>query len=150
MSKWPRLSETLTGPRHPGKCQSCGVPWDLTVWQECDDHDQPEMRFVVLCNECEEKLVEPHPRLYVDWPDNKPWPGIMRICEQCLERDGLECRSKRQRRLGGPGMKVQSCQPMRGHMSFHDKNGRRTGRWFERYELPPSGCEGRITNEEDT
>ena len=148
MHNWPRLSETLTGPRDPGKCQSCGVEWDLTIWQECDERDKPEERFVVLCNECEEKLIEPHPRLYIEWTDNKPWPGIMRICRPCIHRYGLDCRCALQKRLGGPGMKVQSCEPMRGHMSFRDKNGRRTGKFFERYAMPPRDCEGRQTTEE--
>lgn len=98
------------------------------------DRDRPRC-FWEMCHRCNGSGIH----------DKKPWPGIMHICRPCVHHDGLDCRCSLQKRLGGPGMKVQSCEPMRGHMSFQDKNGRRTGKFFEWYAMPPRDCEGRQT-----
>ena len=100
-SNWPRLSDTLTAPRHPERCQSCGGAGDQR-WQECDQYDRPEAIIVTLCSACSGRLIEPHPRLYRALRQHQPWPGCMPLCVACVHRDGVRCRLAPMH--GGPGM----------------------------------------------
>src|SRR5688572_33178922 len=82
----PGLSETLTAPKSPDRCQSCGAPEptpngnvDATIqrfgltgllerWMECDPWDRDTHVVVVLCQRCSARLISPHPRLYKALP----------------------------------------------------------------------------------
>lgn len=141
--KWPRLTVQIQGERHPGKCQRCAQEWDLQIWQECDDCDQPEKKFIVLCDGCSEILIESHPRLYLEWPTNKPFPGLMaELCSDCASRDGLCCMSPLLIVNGGSGMKITAHD--RGAMHWHgtDQQGEPTGGIWENWG-PSQGCAGK-------
>lgn len=103
--KWPRLSETLTGPKHPGTCQSCGNAGE-DRWRECGDRDEFTPIIVVLCKPCTDLLIEPHPRLYHTLQKHEPCPGTHDLCVPCIHRDGLICRMDRAH--GGPGVALQA------------------------------------------
>ena len=78
-NRWPRLSESLSF-YEIGQCCKCGTPGDasqLITWQECDDSDQPERRYVVLCRPCGDKVIDRHPRLYIPLEQNTPVPGAI-------------------------------------------------------------------------
>lgn len=146
---WPRLSEDLEGPREPGVCQSCGRTAEndhvkITPWQEYDDHDQREQIFVLLCATCSNTLVGPHPRLYDYLPENKPEPGLMAICSDCLWRRGIYCENPHTTRNGGLGLRVDFPQPMLMHVSMKDRS--KSG-WHTFYPGPATACAGRLTRE---
>lgn len=110
---WPRLTETLTGPKSPDACQACGAnrsPGDLalTHWLECDDNDQKEPKLVVLCKPCADRLIEPHPRLYHQLSTHEPFPGGMELCLACKHRDGVRCTNPDAQINGGPGLKIKA------------------------------------------
>ncbi len=109
---WPRLSETLTGPRHPQRCQCCGCDETLTRWIECDRADEPTHVAVVLCRPCGHRLIEPHPRLYIATESAVPIPGCMALCVDCRHRDGVVCLHPGQKRLGGQGLAIHCPQPI--------------------------------------
>lgn len=94
---WPRLSQTLTGPKHPLRCQACGhghsAANPLARWQECDERDRPERVVIVLCQRCADQIIEPHPRLYRTVEHAQPWPGCMSVCATCAHRSGVACTS---------------------------------------------------------
>lgn len=137
---WSRLSETLPHPREPNRCQLCGeVDVALTVWQECDDADAPEQIYVVLCDLCEQ-VIEPHPRLYINQPRNKPLPGVMPQCAGCQHRDELTCRHPLLTANGGAGLLIKASQPTLIHFDGI-KGGRRHGWTEQRYANPPE-CSG--------
>lgn len=141
--EWPRLSETLTGPRSPIQCQGCGATSTrkLARWQEHDQADQREPIIVVLCEPCSSKLIEPHPRLYrhLDW--NEPFPGAMLICWDCTQREGVTCTSPLLLRNGGPGLPL----PAPDTVCFIDgvRNGRRFGERRQAWSKPTEECVGR-------
>ena len=144
---WTRLSETLPFEAQPDRCQSCGQTSLecralLHIWTEHDDRDQPERRFICLCARCSDKLIEPHPRLYSDLPDNTPAPGTMALCIQCVHRKGLNCTSRLAKFNGGPGINVTVAKPMVVHMDG-TKGGKRWSRWLNHYSTPPTACTGR-------
>lgn len=142
---WPKLSETLTGPRDPDHCQSCGEWGDAQPWCECDEKDTPTETHLMLCSECAEKIIEKHPRLYLDRHRNAPIPGAMQLCVDCIHRDALRCACPDAHRNGGCGIKIEHAEPS---VIFMDgtKGGRRCG-WTEmRYGCPPKSCSGRETS----
>lgn len=112
---WPRLSRTLTGPKVPDQCQNCGGPADLGVWREHDEDDKPGPIVVVLCLECSDRLIVPHPRLYGELDRNEPWPGVMTLCINCAHRAGVTC--PRAKVNGGPGMMITAPNAQRFHVS---------------------------------
>jgi hypothetical protein len=113
---WPKLSVQLTGPRHPGACQSCGATGEnLQLWREHDANDQPTYTVVVLCAPCAGRLIEPHPRLYSLLHRFAPFPGVMALCLDCRHRDGTACRSPKAKFNGGPGLEVLYPEPTRVH-----------------------------------
>jgi hypothetical protein len=74
--------------------------WVLSVFEECDDHDEPNGRFLVLCapgnhrGGCSEgPTIEDHPRLYVQryYGSGDVCPGAMPQCNSCQFRKGPEC-----------------------------------------------------------
>ncbi len=140
LKPWPRLS-AAPGLRHPRRCQRCSAEWDLQWWEECDDYDVPENILVILCLECSEKIIEPHPRLYRLLDENMPLPGAMVICHDCKHRDGLKCKCPRAKFNGGPGMKVVHSVPQRMFMDG-TKNGKPWGEVVYHYDSKPSDCDG--------
>lgn len=116
---WPKLSETLPGPRSPRQCSSCGVgaeDAELTVWRECDDADRPTSTVIVLCPPCAGRIIEPHPRLYqaTDISRGEPHPGAMPTCDDCSHRRGLVCGSPLLTANGGAGLPLRYPEPIRG------------------------------------
>ncbi len=142
MNQWPRLSADLPGTKHPDTCQGCGRHRDLvTIWQECDEHDQPELIFVVLCKHCSDRLIEPHPRLYKQRAAFDPMPGVMHLCIPCRHRDGTRCANMQASINGGPGLKIIGPKPSVAMVDGR-RNGRRCG-WREViYPAPPIACTG--------
>ncbi len=146
---WPRLSETLTHPRRPDACQSCGNQDRalLQLWIEHDDFDKPTSTLVCLCLSCSGRIVEPHPRLYDTAPRNAPLPGAMALCTACRHRDGLTCKHPDLGANGGPGISIRYSQPS---VMFVDgtRRRRRSGWQVKVYAEPPSACAGREVAEE--
>lgn len=144
--EWPRLSETLPTLR-PGTCSNCGCDdkWvgdKLTTWQEHDADDQPELRYVILCERCSEELIEKHPRLYGRLDPNAPMPGAHPFCSDCLKRSGLRC--LKTRAAGGPGIVINGTKGLSMHVDGVDpKTRKRFGRWITTYPLPPGSCNGK-------
>jgi hypothetical protein len=128
----------LAGPKHPHQCQACGGEGRLR-WQECDHRDQPELRLVVLCQACSDKLVEPHPRLYNLIHQNAPWPGCMDLCLNCAYREGISCQHPQAKANGGEGVSITVTKPAR---MFVDgvRAGKRFGYHQEIYGAPPVSC----------
>lgn len=108
---WPKLSETLPG-QMPGRCQQCDAgpqaeAEPLTYWQECDDDDRGTRVFIVLCQPCADRIIEPHPRLYRQQSDVMPMPGAMPVCLDCRYRERMDCVSPTAKFNGGPGLKYE-------------------------------------------
>jgi len=145
---WPKLSETLLAARHPTKCQSCGLPCTeenhtLQRWRECDEWDKPTAVIVVLCRTCSDRLVEPHPRLYVAIERYAPAPGCMALCIACRFREQLRCTHPDLAANGGQGLRIKFAHPS---TMFLDgtRGGRRSG-WTARvYSHAPTACIGRV------
>lgn len=146
---WPRLSVTLTeGRKAPNVCQSCGVVLPFADdqrchWQEHAPDDEPERIVVVLCKECSDRLIDPHPRLYRQLERWEPWPGAMRLCISCIHRDGVDCTHGDLKANGGPGLGMTMPKPTTGMWDGCGKDGRRTGGTFVHYDGPVSHCAGR-------
>lgn len=110
MPKWPKLSETLPDqdPGHCGNCTYMPIAGErLTYWQECDDKDQTTLAYVVLCQACADRIIEPHPRLYRQLPANEIMPGAMAFCGDCVHRDGLACKCPAAKANGGEGIELK-------------------------------------------
>lgn len=106
---WPKLSESLRSfPARPDQCRACGCPADLTHWRECDEDDAPGPVVVTLCQPCADRIVGPHPRLYVELAHREPFPASMLLCLNCRHRDGGRCACPMARFNGGPGMKIDA------------------------------------------
>lgn len=136
--KKPGLSETLGGPRHPNKCQSCAAP-DARRWREHDEWDKPLPVLVMLCETCTTQLIKPHTRLYASIDTLEPWPGAMAICLDCKHRAGLECRHPDLKQNGGKGLMLSVPKPSRVHLNY----GGGRGEWKNLYPGPVSKCAGR-------
>lgn len=112
MSEWPKLSETLTGPRGLHYCQSCGEELgELRAWQEHDEADRPTPVAVMLCPACANRLIEPHPRLYRQIAAGEPFPGAMPCCHGCRHAVALACRSPMLKANGGAGLPLRFPTP---------------------------------------
>jgi hypothetical protein len=147
----PGLSETLTRPRSPLTCQSCG--WMSTRhgyepgkryldrWQECDEFDRKTDVVVLLCNLCADRLIDPHHRLYHRLEPNRQFPAThVPLCMPCRWRDGLTCNSPMRLARGGPGLRLEQGEPASYH-ACGTRNGRRTG-WTGHIWPPVTGCPG--------
>lgn len=143
-SDWPRLSETLHY-YHPDRCAACNVgpTPDLQLWQEHSRIDEPQVRYVILCRACSDKIVDPHPRLYRQISRNTPAPGAMMICADCTKRTRLHCPVAKAN--GGPGMTIIADQPLTAFMDGADSKGRRRGWVAKLYSRPPSNCSAKTT-----
>ncbi len=142
--RWPRLSETLPHP-HPEECAACrdlGYDGDLVLWREHDDNDAPEMRFVVLCPKCSERLIESHARLYSATCSRAPAPGAMRICIDCVHRQRTRCLCPFAKANGGEGIVINSVKPTVYHIDRTVK-GKRVGDWHVSYAMAPTACSGK-------
>ena len=139
--RWPKLSESLGGPRDLFICQSCGTTdQELTRWRECNENDEPTRVVVMLCDACTDRLVQKHPRLYIEMDPYEPLPGSMGCCfRDCVHRDGLTCMNPKQRHLGGLGLRIAFPTPT---IAFVDgvRNGKRAG-WSEKWYHAPPECE---------
>lgn len=136
----PGLSETLTGPRDPRFCTSCGSDRaPLTPWREHDPHDQPIPVVILLCAVCSRQLIEPHARLYRALQPNEPWPGCMALCLECTRRNGLRCTHPDLVANGGNGLAILIEPPMRMHVC----RGRGRGGIVDLYTAPAHHCAGR-------
>lgn len=141
-NEWPRLSETLTGPRLPDACQSCGLSDGVTLsaWQEHDDEDRREMILVMLCRLCAKRLIDKHPRLYRQLEPNEPWPGAIPLCLDCRHRTDLRCGHPEARANGGPGIELRMPRPTITHVS---RSPRRLSGYVTIYPGPVRSCSGR-------
>jgi hypothetical protein len=124
----PGLSETLHFFPDPQQCQACGTADRLSRWRECDAFDKPTMVVVVLCDRCSKKLIDPHPRLYLQLQEHEPFPGVMEICVDCPMRKGVSCYSPLAKHNGGTGMRIDGARGIggffcggrgRGHAGCH-------------------------------
>ena len=140
---WPRLSETLTGPKHPNQCQSCGLaPTDmvlLTRWLECDDSDREEPIVIVLCRKCSDRLIDEHPRLYRQLAPHEPMIGVMELCIECRHRDGVRCTNSAAKINGGPGLEVIFPKPTSAFVCRRGGKGGLT----HLFQGPATWCSGR-------
>jgi hypothetical protein len=125
--KFPRLSLTLIGEKHPLKCQSCGSAETLSIWEERNDDDSRSPIGVIICKKCSDKLIEPHPRLYYEWSILAPFPGCMKTCVDCALRDGVTCTSGELTWRGGSGLRLTYPQPT---IAFVDGRNPKTGKRF--------------------
>jgi hypothetical protein len=136
----PRLTVTLTGPRDPHSCASCGELHPEEVWQECDHFDKPEPLFLLLCAKCSKRLIKPHERLYIDHQRNEPLPGTMDLCDNCIHRTGYACSQTKAH--GGPGILIRVAAPYTVHLNMGSKGGR----WMKLYSTGPTNCTGRVSD----
>jgi hypothetical protein len=144
MKSWPRLTETLPHAADPRYCGACGTAEKVTIWIEHDANDKPEMKFVALCLDCADKIIEPHPRLYGALGEHTPMPGCMKICLLCKHRAGLNCRSPLAKFNGGPGINVAASKPFTAFFDGQDPTTRRKRGWIQRmYPDAPTNCSGR-------
>lgn len=134
MSKFPRLSETMIGPRAPQECANCGDINPDELWQECDDNDQPEKIYFRLCKPCAKRIIKPHPRLYQSVDPNQPLPGLSDICDNCIHREGYNCNQTLA--SNGPGLKMFIAAPFVAH--FY-RSGGRSG-WERIYTEQAHAC----------
>ncbi len=148
---WPKLSETLSGPKQPGACQGCGTELgEFTLWQECDEADQPTAVIVILCTSCGDQRIEKHPRLYHDLHKYAPMPGSMQLCKACLHHDGVTCRHPDLKANGGPGLLIHFPPPRTIFWDGTTKGGGRRKGWVETvYPGPPTACAGREIKKEE-
>jgi hypothetical protein len=121
----PRLSRTLQGRRHRDHCQACDrhrteLESPLTMWQEHDDHDNPEPIFLMVCGQCnapsgrrtKTTMIEAHPRLYDEAHEHCWQPGIMHLCTDCQFHHDLTCTHPAQKSRGGAGLEISGPEPM--------------------------------------
>lgn len=157
VERWPRLSQTLRGPRDLQHCQACGtrgqlpgaeppalLAVELQVWREHDDQDKPEPLFLVLCGDCAGRRIEKHPRLYAEVDFRSPEPGVMPVCVLCRHREGFRCANPIAKANGGPGLRLDFPTPLEGFIDYSTgpKGGRRAGHRFVSYRGPVT-CAGR-------
>lgn len=144
--KWPRLTETLPKCTERNACRACGQIYEdgatLQLWQECDDQDKPQLRWLWVCEACEKKVITAHPRLYIGRTANSPAPGAMKICWGCSFSNQSRCDCPTASANGGTGIIIKTSPPI-SCLVDGTRNGRRTG-WRETlYFHPPSHCNGR-------
>lgn len=153
VDSWPKLSETLAGPKSPDRCQSCsnfglsesfpvgGSP--LQRWREHDKADKPTPTVVVLCGTCADRIIESHPRLYAQLDRNEPYPGVMGLCVDCKHRQGVSCPLAKF--VGGPGVTIIGPKPTTAHVQ---RSPRRLSGWIEIWPGPARDCDRREVTKE--
>lgn len=106
---WPRLTDRLL-PADLVHCQLCGKSKPLRVYEECDESDKREARFLVACTGADcNRTIALHPRLY-ESVNNRPG-SITQLCASCAHRDGLACRHPSLKANGGPGLLITLASP---------------------------------------
>ena len=135
---WPKLSESLTGPRSVNCCQSCGAFDELSAWQEHDDADHPTPVAINLCLDCSDRIIKPHPRLYRLLDAWEPWPGIMAVCVGCRYANEMKCTSPLLKANGGAGLPVRYPKPATAIMCTRGRGCHTMNTW----QAAPK-CEGR-------
>ncbi len=97
------------------RCQICGYEskyddiCEFRMWVECDDNDNlEEDNIIVLSKNCNcVKLLENHPRLYMEVPWAGDKPGrFMLICDDCSYRNNGKCSHSDLKENGGTGLEV--------------------------------------------
>lgn len=136
----PGLSETLGILIDPRMCRACGGTRELRRWRECDEWDKPTMAVVVLCSRCSVKLIDRHPRLYIQLAPHEPFPGVMEICVDCPDRDGVTCKSPIAKHNGGSGMRITHPAPT---TVFIDVSPRRNSGMVKLYPGAVTACAGK-------
>jgi hypothetical protein len=81
-------------------------------WQEHDGRDEPEPIAVMLCTACSNRLIDPHPCVYVRISRRAPFPGIMDLCIDCRHRAGVTCTHSDRVSNGGEGLQVDAALGM--------------------------------------
>lgn len=89
---------------HPLRCCLCGHEpgfnqiqyWKIALrrWEECDEHDIPNGKFIILCRGCSEgPSLENNSTLYIEryYSEGDICPGAMAECSNCQFRDCLTC-----------------------------------------------------------
>lgn len=110
-------------------CQICNTRGNditgFTMWQECDESDNPiPGAYLIHCKspECY-KVVEEHPRLYMEVPWGQGEAGaLMLLCGGCKLRTGnFACTSPKLIKNGGKGLTVmQTNSGITVHMCSHE------------------------------
>ena len=101
-------------------------PAALRRWIECDAWDRKTSTVVVLCPDCSDAFIEPHPRLYHPLSSDAPHPGCMSICVDCVHRDGTRCTNPRAKANGGPGVMLHFDSKPSTYIACGTQGGHRT------------------------
>jgi hypothetical protein len=98
------------------------------MFTECDDKDiTEEGNIIVVCKskDCN-KLIDNHPRLYIQvpWGLGKPGHLMLAGCSDCKYRDNGSCTHPNLIANGGNGLEISYNKPiMNVHLSFSDGSG---------------------------
>ena len=133
--------------QHPDtflRCQLCGKLHphicELDMWQECDEDDELEDKWIILCREgdCHKRLQD-HDRLYHKVPWSMGGPGrFMLVCGNCDHRDEFDCKHPNLKANGGDGLEVMISRPLgTGWICGGDGCKR-----IENLHGPANACEG--------
>jgi hypothetical protein len=147
--KFPRLTQTLPHARKIGYCQACGQPEEnSTLWQECDDQDNPEGIYLELCEECNQTkdfegkparkntkraMIVRHERMYHHVERHIWKPGLMHLCVDCVFAKDFDCSSPHR----GGNLEVKGPEPL----TYHIKAGRGRSGYYTNYS-PATSCSG--------
>lgn len=113
-----RLTDHALPPDTFLRCQLCGKLHsdicELIMWQECDEDDQPEDKWIILCGKgkCYKRLQD-HDRLYMQASWSAAGTGkFMLICGNCDHREGWDCKHPNLTTNGGEGLEVLMSRPL--------------------------------------
>lgn len=143
-----RLTETAKYPLDNfQRCQLCGFTsndiCEFRLLMECDDNDKPEQdKVIVRCRqEACIKVVDDHPRLYMEVPWGQGHPGIfMLLCGDCPNRKGTTCTHSDLKANGGQGLEVRLSNNPNIIVCFNDGKGCRN-----LWPNPATRCKGHPT-----
>jgi len=141
-----RLSQELSGQRDLNHCHACDMLGEIDCiksdslerWLEHDDTDRPTATVVILCGDCSDRLIEPHPRLYRRMMLYEPHPGCMPLCRPCQHREGISCTHEDLKANGGQGLGLTYPTPGEAIVCSRGKGCRH----MVIYEGPVSDCAG--------
>lgn len=143
---WPRLSQTLRGPRAWGYCQACGGHFPgangfpgVNLWQEVGISGDTDVRFLWLCAACGPKHVPNAGRLYVREHVFAPFAGVQRFCADCAHCKEMDCKHAQSR----SGQLVTAGAFSRSFVTAQNAGGRSEIGWQPTYFYEPAkGCRG--------
>jgi hypothetical protein len=141
----PRLTAEAV-PKSPStflQCQLCQETFTdickVHIWQECDEKDVPEERFLVVCRDnpsCKKK-IDDHPRAYhqKNWGVGNAGQFVL-LCGDCSWRKEWSCTNPKLEANGGEGLTVHFQPAIVGNITVCTTKGR--------YKLPwvATRCEG--------